>query len=399
LGISKSLGENQRINILFTDASYYSLDRQIGGGEVHLLSLISNLNREKYNVFVAYPGSGPFEKLLTDKPITPLLVRSLRGKLEPFSIFVIMQLIKKHKIKIVHSYEPKSAFVAMIAASLLKVPAKINTVHLPFYTPYWKDSGLRRIRDRIRFLRDTITTYLADKIIAVSDEIREEKIERQHVSPDKVVTILNGADSNIFSPELGDENYIYEKFNISKGASTIGIVARLEPHKGHVYLLKAMPMVIDKVPEARLLIIGEGWYEQELRKVVRDHHLEKHVIFTGFQRDIPKVLSGLNLIVLPSLYESTNLSLIEAMLMEKPVVASAIPSHTHMVQEGVNGYLVKPKDIEGLANAITTLLKDGQLARNMGKKGREIALQRFSLDRMAEETEKVYDEMLRKVEN
>jgi len=392
------LGENQRINIFFTDASYYTLDRQIGGGEVHLLSLISKLNREKYNVFVAYPGAGPFEKLLKDKSVTPLWVKSLRGKYELLSIFAIMRLIKKYNIQIVHSYEPKSAFVAMIAASLLRIPAKINTVHLPFYTPYWKDSGLRRIRDRIRFLRDIITTYLADKIIAVSEEIREEKIEKQHVSPDKVVTILNGVDSSIFSPEFGDEHYIYREFNIPEGTPTIGVISRLEPHKGHAYLLKAMPMVIDRIPEVQLLIIGEGWYEQELRKVVRDHHLEKHVIFTGFQRDIPKVLSGLNLLVLPSLYESTNLSLIEAMLMEKPVVASAIPSHTHMVQEGVNGCLVKPKDIEGLANAITTLLKDGQLASNMGKKGREIALQRFSLDRMAKETEDIYDNLLRKAE-
>jgi glycosyltransferase involved in cell wall biosynthesis len=398
LGISKSLGGNQRINILFTCASRYSLGRQIGGGEVHLLSLINKLNNEKYNIFVAYPGSGPLEKLLKDKPVTPLQVKSLRGKYEPFSVIAIMRLIKKHKIKIVHSYEPKSAFVSMIASNLLKVPAKINTVHLPFFTPYWEESGLRYIRDRLRFLRDSITSYLADRIIAVSEEIRNEKIEIQNISPDKVVTILNGVDGNIFSPISGDENYIYEKFNIPKGVPTIGIVARFEPHKGHIYLINAMPNVIDKVPDARLLIIGEGWYEQELRKAVNTHHLEKHVIFTGFQRDIPKVLSGLSLVVLPSLYESTNLSLIEAMLMEKPVIASAIPSHVPMVQEGTNGYLVKPGDAGDLAKAIIALLNDGHLAKIMGKRGREIALQRFSLDRMCKETEKVYDDMLRKVE-
>jgi glycosyltransferase involved in cell wall biosynthesis len=386
--------ENQHINILFTIASYYSLDRQIGGGEIHLLSLVSKLNREKYNVFVAYPGAGPFEELLKDKHLTFLRVKNLRGNYEPFSIFAIMHLIKKHKIKIVHSYDPKSAFVAMIAATLLKVPAKINTVHLPFFTPYWKERGLRYLRDRIRFLRDTLTSRLADKIIAVSDEIREEKIEKQYVSPEKVVTILNGVDVNTFSRKSGDENYIYEEFNIPKGTPTIGVVARLEPHKGHTHLLKAMPIVIDSIPDVQLLIIGEGWYEQELRNMVRNHNLEEHIIFTGFQRDIAKVLSGLKAVVLPSLYESTNLSLIEAMLMEKPVIASAIPSHIPMVQEGTNGCLVKPGDIEGLASTIIKLLKDADLAITMGKRGREIALQRFSLDRMAKETEKVYDDLL-----
>ena len=86
--------ENERINILFTIASFYSLDRQIGGGEVHLLSLLNKLDREKYNIFVAYPGRGPFEDLLKDKPVTPLLVSNLRGKYEPFSIVSLMRLIK-----------------------------------------------------------------------------------------------------------------------------------------------------------------------------------------------------------------------------------------------------------------------------------------------------------------
>ena len=392
------MAENQRTNILFTIASYYSLDRQIGGGEVHLLSLISELSKEKYNVFVAYPGAGPFEELLRNECVTPLRVRSLRGKYEPFSVIAIISLIRKHRIKIVHAYDPKSAFVAMIAASLLKVPAKINTVHLPFFTPYWKENGLRYVRDRIRFLRDTFTTYLADRIIAVSDEIRTEKIEKQHVSPEKVVTILNGADSNIFSPKSNDDNYIHEKFNIPKGVPTIGVVARLEPHKGHTYLIQAMPIVIDKVHEVRLLIVGEGWYEQELRAVVRNYHLEKHVIFTGFQRDIAKVLSGLDIVVLPSLYESTNLSLIEAMLMKKPVVAAAIPSHMEMVQDGVSGLLVKPGDTESLANAMVMLLKDSRLAKIMGKRGRKIALQRFSLDRMCKETEDLYENLLSKID-
>jgi glycosyltransferase involved in cell wall biosynthesis len=388
------LGENQRINILFTNASYYSLERQIGGGEVHLLSLISKLRRDKYNIFVAYPASGPFEELLRGKPVTPICVKSLRGKYEPFSVIAIMRLIKKYEIRVVHAYEPKSAFVAMIAAKLLKVAAKIYTAHLPCFTPYWKERGLRYLRDQIRFLRDTLTSHLADKIIAVSEEIREEKIERQHISPHKVVTILNGVDSNMFSPTSGDENYIYEEFNIPKGTPTIGIVARLEPHKGHVYLLKAMSIVIDRIPDVRLLIIGEGWYEQELRKVVRDYHLEKLVIFTGFQRDIAKVLSGLKAVVLPSLHESTNLSLIEAMLLKKPVISTSIPSHLNIVEDGINGFLVRPGDPESIARSLIRLLKDNELIREMGEKGREIALKRFNLVRMVKETEELYTQML-----
>jgi glycosyltransferase involved in cell wall biosynthesis len=284
----------------------------------------------------------------------------------------------------------------MIAANLLRVPGKVYTVHLPCFTPYWKELGWRRARDKIRFLRDTMTSSMADKIIAVSDEIRTEKIDRQHVPPDKVVTVLNGVDSRKFSPRREDHSYVREKFSIPKEAPLAGVVARLEPHKGHGYLIQAVGAVIDEVPETRLLVIGEGWYEQELRKAVRDQGLQEHVIFTGFQRDMASILSGLDIMVMPSLYESTNLSLIEAMLMEKPVVASAIPSHTHMVEEGINGFLVRPGDTDGLARAMTILFKDRRLAKVMGRKGRQIALKRFTLGRMCTDTEDLYMDLLSK---
>ena len=387
-----------RVNILFTNASAFSLAKQIGGGEVHLLSLISKLNREKYKIFVAYPGPGPLEKLLKKESVTPLRVTSLRGKWEPFCVLELMCLIQKRSIDIVHSYEPKSGFWAMIAANLLGVPGKIYTVHLPCFTPYWKESGWRWARDKIRFLRDTITSGMADKIIAVSDEIRTEKIDRQHVPPDKVVMILNGVDSTKFFPMGQDCNHLYERFGIPEKSPLLGVVARLEPHKGHGYLIQAMSAVIDEVPETRLLVMGEGWYEQEVRKAVQRQKLEKHIIFTGFQKDIAGILAGLDIVVMPSLYESTNLSLVEAMLMEKPVVASAIPSHRQMIQDGVNGFLVRPRGTQSLANAMIKVLKDPSLAKAMGKRGREIALARFSLDRMCKETEDLYKALLSKTD-
>jgi len=390
--------EHHRVNILFTNASAFSVAKQIGGGEVHLLSLISKLNRERYKIFVAYPGPGPLEELLKKESVTPLRVTSLRGKWEPLCVFELMCLIQRHSIDIVHSYEPKSAFWAMIAANLLDVPEKVYTVHLPCFTPYWKESGWRWARDKIRFLRDSITSGMADKIIAVSDEIRTEKIERQHVAPDKVVTILNGVDSTKFSPTSKDRKRLYEKFGIPEESPLVGVVARMEPHKGHGYLIQAMSAVIDEVPETRLLVIGEGWYEQEIRRAVQRQQLENHIIFTGFQEDMAGILAGLDIVVMPSLYESTNLSLVEAMMMGKPVVASAIPSHRHMVQDGVNGFLVKPKDTQSLGSAMIKVLKNPSLAITMGKKGRKIAVARFSLDRMCEETEDLYKALLSKTD-
>ena len=245
------------------------------------------------------------------------------------------------------------------------------------------------IRERLK--RDSEE---ADKIIAVSDEIRREKVEIQRVTPDKVARILNAADEDKFSPKGRNSCCLHRKFNIPDKVVLIGVIARLEPHKGHRFLIQAMSRVISEVPNARLVVVGEGSYEKELKKTVRDCQMENYVMFTGFQKDIPSVLAGLSSVVLPSLYESTNLSLIEAMLMEKPVVASAIPSHRAMIEDGANGFLVPPGNAEALAGAMTKVLTDRQLAASMGKKGRKIALERFSLDRMAEQTERVYRQVL-----
>lgn len=383
-----------RVNILFTNASAFSLARQIGGGEVHLLSLISKLNREKYKIFVAYPGPGPLEELLKKESVTPLRVTSLRGKWEPLCVLELMCLIQRHSIDIVHSYEPKSGFWAMMAANLLGVPGKIYTVHLPCFTPYWKETGFQWARDKIRYVRDTLTSCMADRIIAVSEEIAREKIGRQGISSHKVETVLNGVEGRKFSPKKKAQGRLKEQFNIPKEARLVGVVARLEPHKGHLCLLEAMQAVVEKIPDVWLLVIGEGWYEETVRDAVWEYGLDKHVVFTGFQKDMVNVLLDLDLVVLPSMYESTNLSLIEGMLMEKAVVASAIPSHGPMIEDGVNGFLVPPGNAESLAAAMTKVLTDRQLAASMGRRGRKIALEQFSLDRMAEQTERVYEHAL-----
>jgi len=388
------MNKTDRINILYTIASYFTVDREIGGGEIHLLSLISKLTPKKYNMFVAYPGPGPFEKSLRALPVTRVPLRSLRGKYEPLSILALRSLIGRHQIHIVHAYEPKSAFVSMMAGTLCKTPGKIYTEHLPFFTPYWQERGFRVALHKMRFVRDRLTCLMADRIIAVSDEIRREKVDIQRVTPNKVATILNAADEDKFSPTGQNRSCLHRKFHVPREFVLIGVIARLEPHKGHKFLIQAMSRVIGEVPNARLVVVGEGSYEKELKKTARDCKMENHIMFTGFQKDVASVLAGLFSVVLPSLYESTNLSLIEAMLMEKPVVASAIPSHGAMIEDGVNGFLVPPGNAEALAEAMIKVLTDRPLAARMGRRGRKIALEQFSLHRMAKQTERVYEDVL-----
>jgi glycosyltransferase involved in cell wall biosynthesis len=390
--------KNHRVNILFTNASAFSQAKQIGGGEVHLLSLIRKLNHDRYKIFVAYPGPGPLEELLEEGCVTPVRVTTLRGKWEPFCVLELMSLIQRHNIHIVHAYEPKSGFWAMIAANLLDVPGKIYTVHLPCFTPHWKETGLHCVRDKIRYVRDILTSCMADRVIAVSEEIAREKIGRQGISPHKVETVLNGVDSSNFSPRKKAQGRLKEQFNIPKEIRLVGVVARLEPHKGHLCLLEAMQGVVEKMPDVWLLVIGEGRYEGTVRDAVWKYGLDKHVVFTGFQEDMVNVLSDLDLVVLPSMYESTNLSLVEAMLMQKPVVASAIPSHRQMVHDGVNGFLVGPGGTQGLSNAMIKILENPALAITMGKRGREIAIAQFNLDRMCKETENLYEALLGKAD-
>jgi glycosyltransferase involved in cell wall biosynthesis len=189
---------------------------------------------------------------------------------------------------------------------------------------------------------------------------------------------------------------LLREYDIPADAPIVGVVARLEPEKGHPTLLEAWPAVRTAVPDARLLIVGEGSQRELLEVQAASLGLldgaAPAVVFTGRRDDVPAVTAALDVAVLPSYREAQGLSILEAMALSRPVVASAVGGIPEMIDDGRTGLLVPPKDAAALAGALTRLLRDPVEAERLGRAGHDLVHERFCVEQMVRAVETIYDD-------
>ena len=169
-------------------------------------------------------------------------------------------------------------------------------------------------------------------------------------------------------------------------------MARLEPEKGHPTLLEAWSSVVAAVPNATLLVVGEGSRREALEAMAHELGVADRVVFTGRRDDVPAVTAALDVAVLPSYREALGLTILEAMALSRPIVASNVGGIPEMVEDGVTGLLVPPHDAEALAAAIIRLLRDHPLADTLGRAGHDLVHEKFCIERMVSAVEQIYDD-------
>jgi len=183
---------------------------------------------------------------------------------------------------------------------------------------------------------------------------------------------------------------VHEAFFLPHGAPVVGNVAALVPHKGQRYLIEAAHLVVQHVPDARFVILGEGELREHLEKQVHEHHLEKHVLLPGFRTDVLGCLKAFDLFVMSSVTEGLGTSLLDAMAASRPIVATTAGGIPEIVEEGVNGLLVPPRDAHALADAILRALRVADLRTRMGAAGFARVNERFTVEKMVAGTAAVY---------
>jgi len=176
-------------------------------------------------------------------------------------------------------------------------------------------------------------------------------------------------------------------------ANVLGIIACSVRQKGIEYLLEAMKTVIGERRKTGLLMVGKGALRKDIEKRARRLGISDNVRFTGFvpEKELPYVFSSADLMVLPSISEPFGIALIEAMAAGLPVIGSRVGGIPEIIDEGVNGFIVPPKNPDRLASAILRLISDDKLRKSMGIRGRELAVKKFDWDIIAEKTERFYD--------
>jgi glycosyltransferase involved in cell wall biosynthesis len=227
------------------------------------------------------------------------------------------------------------------------------------------------------------------QLIAVSKAI-ERKITAEHRDVVPVRLIYNGIDLDRYDHQepcctLRDE------YGMEPGSQIVGVVARLEPEKGHQTLLDAWPLVLRDVPDAYLLIVGEGSRRDILEGLTSANRVAHRVVFTGRRDDVPAVTAALDVAVLPSYREAQGLSILEAMALSRPVVASDVGGIPEMIEDGVTGLLVPHDQPEALAAAIVKLLTNHGLADTIARAGHDLVRDRFCVELMVKAIEDIYE--------
>ena len=374
----------------------------VGGAQQHVASLVSRLDRQRFRPHVVFLSDGP---AVSRVERTGVAVTVLGERDDESAIAALAHLLAECEPAIVHNHMYRaevvgtSAALRMVAMGLPR-PFVLSTVH---------SSRVRLASDRARVAR---LTPDMDRLVAVSRSI-ERKIEREGRRGAPVVLIPNGVDLERYEGQPPDRVFA-EEIGLPPGSPLVGVIARIEPEKGHPTLLDAWPLVLREVPEARLLVVGEGSRQGVLMDHARRLGLlgsaegstngpgppterpataaDGRVVFTGRRDDIPAVIAALDVAVLPSYREAQGVSLLEAMALARPIVASRVGGIPEFVEDGVTGLLVEPRDPTALARAVVRLLRDRSLATALGRSARELVRQRYCVDLMVRRVETLYEE-------
>lgn len=356
-----------------------------GGAQEHVYSLMSRLDASRYEASVVSLSPGSAVRRMQRAGMAVTVVD------EPDDAIAVGQLtalLADVRPDVVHSHMYRADVLATKAVIALanaghRRPYLVSTVH---------SSRVRSAADR-EALRDL--TPEIDQLIAVSRSI-EAKIagERPGLAP--VRLIYNGVDLDRYDHQepcctLRDE------YGMEPGSQIVGVVARLEPEKGHQTLLDAWPHVLRSVPDAYLLVVGEGSQRDALEQRAAANRVAHRVVFTGRRDDVPAVTAALDVAVLPSHREAQGLSVLEAMALSRPVVASDVGGIPEMIEDGVTGLLVEHDRPELLAAAIVRLLTDHAFADTIARAGHDLVHERFCIEKMVTATSEIYEQGARKI--
>jgi len=233
-----------------------------------------------------------------------------------------------------------------------------------------------------------------DRIVTVSDRIKNELVSYGVAPAGKITVVPLGFDLEPFLSCQEERGKFRGELGIGSGEKLVGIVGRLFPIKNHRLFLDAAARVASMEPDCRFVVVGDGILRPELEQVSRNVGIADRVIFTGWRRDLPRIYADLDALIVSSDNEGTPVSAIEAMAAGCPVVATRVGGLPDLIAENETGFLVPPKDAEQLASAVLRVLREPEMVRPVSEAARAVARARFSVRRLIDDTQDLYEELL-----
>ena len=357
----------------------------VGGAERQIAALVKALDRTRFCPIVACQHSlGPVAaEIVADG--TPVHLLSDGRRLDLAFPARLIGLMRREHVKVVVSHGFSTGVAARLAAPFAGTPIRVLAEH----------STGERDMSPARHRANRALAPLTSAWVSVANGQRDYLLQVKGVPPDRLHVIPNGIDAAPFLGGSGREA-LRREWNIPKDAPVAGILAALRPEKDHKTFLLAARFVIDELAGARFVIVGDGPLREDLAREVAVLDLGGHVVLAGRRNDVAAALAALDVSVLCSTdVETFPLAFLESMAAGLPLVGTRVGGLPEMIEEGRNGYLVRPRDPRGLADALLALLRDSERARRFGEESRRRVASEYSLERMVRGWEDLFDQLLK----
>lgn len=354
-----------------------------GGAETVFINLIKGLDAHRFQSIVVIAGAGWVCDELRKIGIEPIVISS-KGAFN-FSYWGgLVNIIRKNRIDIIQSHLLGANLYSCLAGMFCNVPV-ISTFH-----------GFVDIEshEKLYALKSKIISLGSQKIVFVSKRLLGYYVNQKRMPLSKSIVIHNGVDISVFKPNRDDS--VRNKLGLESEHMLVGAIGNIRPAKGYEYLLEAARLAIDRMPQIRFVIAGEGAggiYSDLLESRSR-LGLEKHVIFLGFVSETCKLLNNLDLFVLSSVSEGFSISTIEAMACGVPVVVTQSGGPEEIIENGLSGIVVPPRDPRLMADAIIESLESN--GRFTNQAGIERCKELFSIGKMVGDYIEIYNSIREK---
>jgi glycosyltransferase involved in cell wall biosynthesis len=373
----------KRIRVMYVVPAL-SVGGGYGGAERHVMTLMPNLDRSRFDAAVVCIGND--EEFVGD--LAPSGTRAVAlHRSKRHMVGALRDLTREMRdfmpdVVITRGYNAE--MLGRIAAWLTRVPRSVVWVH---------NHGDIEPRGAVRRIADRVLDKVTSAYFGVASAQIDYMVNDLKYSPDKIHIINNGVDPDGF--EWTDERSAVSDLGIGESDKVVGIFAWLRPEKDHENFLRAARLVVDRVPSAKFLIVGGGPMRPSIERLVRELDLADCVVLTGPRSDVPDLLRAIDVFVLSSsTVECFPMSLLEAMAAGRPAVCTAVGGVPEMIEEPTTGYLVPSRDPDTLADRLVRILSDSELAHQMGQAARARVETLFSLRASVSATEDTLDALL-----
>ena len=356
-------------------------DLKLGGLEKIIAAIVTGLDRSKYHPEVwCLARGGEITRWISERGVD-VRIFNFSGYYNPLNIMKLSRLLRKSEVDIVHAHAYFAGTFARLAATLARVPVVISHVHTTDY----------QLKKRNFFIEKALSK-VTDKVVCVSGAVQNFVTSLEGIDKKKTTVIYNG--TTILEENAACFNVTRESLGLSPKDFVIITVASLVENKGHLFLLEAIQGLVAANHRIKLIIVGEGPLQGKIRRFISTKNIQSHVLLTGKRDDVACLLKLADVSVLASVgREGLGLALIEAMAAGLPLIATKVGGMPEVVENNVNGFLVKPGNILEVRKAINQLMINEKKRLQMGEASRRKYFEKYTSQNMIFKIESLYDRL------